>query len=100
MNISKLIEKRRAEILAITAKHHASNVRIFGSYARREANKQSDLDILVHLDTNKTGFAYFRLLDDIQDELKSLLGIKVDVIDENGLKPKIKNRIIKEAISL
>ena len=100
MDITKLIEKRRAEILAIASKHQASNVRIFGSYARKEADQQSDLDILVHLNTNKTGFAYFRLLDDMQDELKSLLGIKVDVIDESGLKPKIKSRILKEAVSL
>jgi uncharacterized protein len=100
MNIIKLVEKKRTEILAITSKYQASNVRIFGSFARNEADQQSDLDILVHLNTNKTGFAYFRLLDGIQDELHSLLGIKVDVIDENGLKPKIKSRIMKEAISL
>ncbi len=100
MNIHKLIKDNRNQILATAAKYQASNVRVFGSCARNEADEKSDLDILVRLNTQKTGFAYFRILDDLQDELQSLLHIKVDVVDEGGLKPKIRERVLREAVSL
>lgn len=78
MDVIKLIKTKKKQILAAAAKHKATNVRVFGSCARNEADEKSDIDILVSLNTDKTGFAYFRLLDDLQDELQALLHIKVD----------------------
>jgi predicted nucleotidyltransferase len=100
MNLAELVKQNRAQILDIAAKHEASSVRVFGSVARGEADEKSDLDLLVKIDTEKTGFAYFRLLDDMQDELHELLGVKVDVVDENGLKTRMRERVLKEAVSL
>ena len=100
MNLIELIRKRRSQILAIANKHEATNVRLFGSVARGEADDKSDIVILVKIETEKTGFAYFRLLDNIQDELRELLGVKVDVVEENGLKAGMRERVLKEAVSL
>ncbi|NTV27704.1 MAG: hypothetical protein HGA93_03365 [Methanothrix sp.] len=44
MNVYDQLQERRAEILAIAAKHAACNVRVFGSVARNEAGSASDLD--------------------------------------------------------
>ena len=54
MNIYNKLQERRAEILAITAKHGAYNVRIFGSVARHEADLASDLDLLVEMEPERS----------------------------------------------
>ena len=47
----ELLHLKRDDILHTAAKYGASNVRVFGSIARGEADKQSDLDLLVNMDT-------------------------------------------------
>ncbi|MEA2396671.1 MAG: uncharacterized protein QOK25_227 [Thermoleophilaceae bacterium] len=69
----------RQDILAVAAQHGASNVRVFGSVARGDARPDSDVDLLVDLATDQTGFAYFGVLQDLQDGLSQLLGRSVDV---------------------
>lgn len=56
---------------------------IFGSYARREQNENSDLDILVEF-KDKIGIRFI----DLAEELESLLGFKVDLVSKNGIKEK------------
>jgi predicted nucleotidyltransferase len=92
-----LLQQKRAEILAIAQKHGAKNVRIFGSVARGEADEDSDIDFLIDYDLDKISpwFPAGLLLD-----LEGLLGFRVDVVTERGLKPRIKERVIKEAIAL
>lgn len=60
---------------------------LFGSYARGEADRKSDVDILVELDyTQKTGLVFFGM----QPELEELLGKKVDLLTSDGLSPYVK----------
>lgn len=47
MKLKQLLLKKREEILKIAAKHGAYNVRIFGSVAREEEDKNSDIDFLI-----------------------------------------------------
>jgi uncharacterized protein len=61
---------QRAEILRVAAAHDATNVRVFGSIARGDANAASDVDFLVDLVTKKRGFEYFGLLDDLRQALE------------------------------
>ena len=87
---------KRDEIFKIAAKHGAYNVRIFGSVARGEADEKSDVDFLVDAGPRRTPFFPGGLVVD----LEALLGRKVDVVTEKGLRPRIKDRVLKEAVPL
>jgi uncharacterized protein len=90
------VHSKKEEILKIAAKHGARNVRIFGSVARGEARSDSDVDFLVDMEPGRTLFDVGGLLMD----LRELLGLDVDVVTEQGLKPRIRNRVLKEAARL
>jgi predicted nucleotidyltransferase len=96
MALQELIREKRREILEIAAKHGAYNVRIFGSVARGEADEKSDVDILVEAGPDISSWFPAGLVLDLED----LLGCEVDVVTERGLRPRIKNRVLKEAIPL
>ncbi len=93
----ELLRERRSEILTICAKHGARNVRIFGSVARGEADAQSDVDFLIDYDLDKISpwFPAGLVID-----LENLLEVRVDVVTERGLKPRIKSRVLQEAVKL
>lgn len=96
MNLDNLLKTNRIEILKIAAKHGASNVRVFGSLARDEATENSDIDFLVEFDKNRSLFDHAALIIELQE----FLGCKVDVVSVNGIKPRILDRVLKEAIAL
>lgn len=96
MPISKAIRAKRDAIVALAAKHGARNVRVFGSVARGEAGPQSDVDILVDLDSDRSLLDLGGLLMDLQE----LLDRKVDVVTENGLHWYIRDKVLKEAVRL
>ncbi len=91
-----LIESHRAEILALARRHGLKDVRVFGSMARGDADGNSDVDLLVTLPPDGTGLALGALLADVQD----LLNRRVEVLTERSLHPKIRARVIKEALPL
>jgi len=72
----------------------------FGSYARGEATKESDIDILYELNEKfiKTysGFVAFSRLSEIKDELKRLFGIDVDISAKSGLSRTAQKYIMKD----
>ncbi len=96
MNADQILKARRLEILELAARHGAHNVRVFGSVARGAADEESDLDLLVDLDPERS------LLDlgGLLMELQKLLGIPVDVITESGLRPRLREKVLKEAVPL
>jgi predicted nucleotidyltransferase len=96
MALEKLLKEKREAILCICAKHGARNVRVFGSVARGEADEQSDIDLLVDMEPGRSLLDLGGLLMDLQ----ALLGQKVDVVTERGLKPRIRERVLAEAIAL
>jgi len=96
MRIEDLIKEKREEIVRIAAKHGARNVRLFGSVVRGEADHKSDVDFLVTLDENTTLMNHAALIE----ELEGLPGHKVDVASDRGLRPRIKDRVLSEAVAL
>lgn len=91
--VTGAVFEKKKEILKIAAKHGARNVRIFGSVARGEARADSDVDFLVDMEPGRTLLDMGGLLMDLRD----LLGLEVDVVTERGLKPRIRDRVLKEA---
>ena len=96
MNILDTLRNKRNDVLLIAKKHGATNIRIFGSVARGEADEKSDIDFLVDMEPGRSLFDLGGLLMD----LRELLGMEVDVVTERGLKQRIRERILREAIVL
>jgi predicted nucleotidyltransferase len=95
MNLDDL-RGRRAEILRLATLHGAANVRVFGSLARGEADERSDVDFLVDMRTGRSLLDLGGLLED----LRELLRRPVDVVTERGLKARIRDRVLREAVPL
>ncbi|MEQ9483850.1 nucleotidyltransferase family protein [Coleofasciculus sp. F4-SAH-05] len=96
MMIVDLIQEKREDILRIAASHGASNVRLFGSVARGEAQPDSDIDFLVEMESDRSLLDRIALIQDLED----LLGKKVDVATVKGLREVWRDRILNEAVSL
>jgi len=87
---------RRDEIVEVAAGSGASNVSVFGSVARGEADGASDVDFLVDLEPDRGLFDLGRLIADLRD----LLGCDVDVVTRKGLRERIRERVLAEAEAL
>jgi len=79
---------------SICENYQITEIAIFGSYARGEETEASDIDILVDYETAPT----FIMLVELREYLTQLFGLKVDIVTKNGLKPRIRDRILGEAI--
>jgi uncharacterized protein len=97
MILDDLTPAVKENIKAIAAQHGAFNVRVFGSVARGQSDRYSDLDLLVDYDLEKISPWFpVRLIR----ELENLLGIKVDVVTSDGLKDRIRDQVLQESLSL
>ena len=96
MGIFEFLQNKREDILRIAERQGAQNVRIFGSVARGEADESSDIDFLVDMGPNRSPFFPGGLIADLEE----YLGRKVDIITENGLRERIRERVLQEAVPL
>jgi hypothetical protein len=96
MTIDKLLRQKRNNILEIAARYGAENVRVFGSVARGEAGTGSDIDFLVEMKPGRSLMDLGGLLMDLRD----LLGVGVDVVTENGLRERIRQHVLDEAVEV
>ena len=94
MRPSEALNLYRSRIREIALSHRVSNVRVFGSVLRGNDDANSDLDLLVEPTPHTT------LMDigAIRFELKKLLGIEVDVLTPNGLPPRFRAQVLREAV--
>ena len=86
----------RNEVLNLAEKRRTTNVRIFGSVARGDATENSDLDFLV---TPKPGCSLMDLGGLLMD-LQDLFNCKVDVVTDDGIKPRARENILKDAVPI
>ena len=77
-------------------RYNVKELGIFGSYARGKEKKTSDVDILVNFNHNATLFDFVGLGNYLEEKLK----IKVDVVSERGIKPELRNNIIKGVVKI
>jgi uncharacterized protein len=90
------LAERRSEILGLAERYRAGDVRVFGSVVRGDNTDASDVDFLIRPRRGCSLFDLGGLLEDLQD----LLGCRVDLVTEEGLKPRLRERVLKEAIPL
>ena len=96
--------KRVEEIEIILSKYKeelreefkVKEIGIFGSCARGENKKTSDVDILVEFEEPVSLLGLVRL----ENHLSELLGRKIDLVPKSDIRPELKERILKEAIYL
>jgi predicted nucleotidyltransferase len=96
MDLATVLKEKREEILSIAARHGGRNVRVFGSVVRGEADDVSDIDLLVSFDPETSLLQHAALIR----ELREFLGCPVDVVDDEGLRPRIRDRVLNEATPL
>jgi hypothetical protein len=87
----RILERRLPELRRT---YHVESLGIFGSYVRDEQNPESDLDILVTF-SEPPGLIQFVALE---NHLSDLLGVQVDLVMKNALKPHLGERILQEVV--
>jgi predicted nucleotidyltransferase len=90
------LREKRSEIIELARARGATHVRVFGSVARGEAGEGSDIDFIVDLEPGRSLLDLGGLLMDLRDLLKR----DVDVVSERGLRPRVAERVLADAVEL
>ena len=92
---------KRAEVLRLLTEHRdeltalgVESLSLFGSVARDEARPDSDVDLLVEFSRPVGLFGFF----DLQERLEAILGTGVDLGMSGGLKPRMRERVLREVV--
>lgn len=88
--ILRILEAHRNEI----ARFGVTSLRVFGSVARNEASAESDVDILVDFAASPSFSQFMKLRIFLED----LLGARVDLVTERGLRDRVRPYVEREAI--
>lgn len=89
-----ILEKLRKEIPVLKDRYKIKNLGLFGSYVRGEQKKGSDVDILIEFEVTPTLLEFIVL----EDELSEIIGLKVDLVMKDALKPRIGKYILNEVV--
>jgi uncharacterized protein len=74
--------------------YQVTELGIFGSYARGEQTETSDIDVLIDYTDAPTLF----VLVELRNYLSQIMGMKVDVVTKNGLKTRVRDRVLSEVV--
>ena len=87
---------QKDRIVALAERHGAHNVRVFGSLARGQANPESDVDLVVDFERGRSLMDHGELMMDLEE----VLGGRVDVVSERGLRDRFRARVLADAVPL
>jgi len=93
ITFDELLPKLKDMLPLLRSHYHVRSLEVFGSFLRGDEREESDLDLLVTFDEVPTLFRFVSLENFISDEL----GIKVDLVMKDSLKPVIGKYILEEA---
>lgn len=91
--VRNIVEKNKPKL---AAKYGIRRIGVFGSFARGEQKRRSDVDILVEFDEVPGLLQFVR----IEDHLRRLIGRKVDLVRKEALRPELRDRILGEVVFL
>ncbi|MFO7968405.1 MAG: nucleotidyltransferase family protein [Archaeoglobaceae archaeon] len=89
-----ILKTLRKELPYLEEEYNVKSIGIFGSYVRSEQREESDVDILVEF---QRPVGFFQFLN-LEDYLSERIGLNVDLVTSDALKPLIKPRILKEVV--
>jgi uncharacterized protein len=97
MTLDEITAVLQQHLPDLRQRYGVRNLWLFGSYVRAEQTENSDLDVLVTFDNPRLSLIQFIQLE---LELSKLLGMKVDLVEREGLKPTIGQYVIEESVAI
>jgi len=94
--IMEEIEQIKKKIVPVLKKFNVTKAGIFGSYARGEQKKRSDVDILIELDNSADLFDLIRLQANLEKEVKR----KVDLVEYSLIRKEIRENILNDEVQI
>ena len=94
--VSRLVRVLKQHFPILAERYKVKYMGVFGSYIRDEQKRTSDLDLLVEFYETPSLFQYIRF----ENYLSKLLGVKVDLVMKDALKPAIGKHILKEVVQV
>ena len=94
IDMDTALRRLKEALPALRRDHQVASIGFFGSFARGEHQEGSDMDMLVEFTDTITMFQFLRL----EDALSDLLGVKVDLVTPDAVRPAIKQSIMRDVI--
>ena len=95
-NLTNLMEMLHHQLPWLAERYQVKSLGVFGSYVRQEQSTDSDLDLLVTFYEPPSLLKFIEL----ENYLTDLLGVKVDLVMQGALKPRIGERILSEVVTV
>jgi hypothetical protein len=96
IDISQVIESLRQQIQLLRQRYQVESLSVFGSYVRHEQRPDSDLDVLVTFIEPPSLLKFIELENYLSDNI----GVKIDLVMKDSLKPRIGRQILSEAVMI
>lgn len=90
------LEQYQQIIVPVLKKYMIKRAAIFGSFAKNESHRYSDVDILIE---PEKGFTLFKFLQ-LEGEISELIKRKVDLVEFSAIKPSIRTEVLASAINI
>lgn len=95
-DLNSITDTLRQQLPSLAERYGVNSLGVFGSYVRRQQRPESDIDLLVAFDDPPSLLKFIEL----ENYLTDLLGVKVDLVMKDALKPMIEKRILSEVVQV